>query len=99
MLDDTIKCCSLFESFVRRYRDRLCLELTELEGSYVLELRGDLHVESAGSAREEGSCGGCISCGPPRPPAKAGEPWRIEPLEMVWRHCPFCGGNFVRPGD
>ena len=94
MLDQKIKCCSLFESFVKRYRDVLGLELSQLGEAYVLEVKGQLHVEDKGRQVSQ-DCGGCISCGPSKP-ASAEPGWRIVPFESVWKACPFCGGGFVR---
>jgi len=96
MINDKIKCCHLFDNFVRQYRDKLCMELTLLDDSYVFELRGNLHLEDTGGSFEGSSCqSGCISCGPPKK-EEPKDKWHVEPLELVWKHCPFCGGNFVR---
>jgi len=96
MLDEKIKCCALFDAFLVRHRGDLCFELSRLEEDYVLEVRGTLHVDEPASGTSDSSCGsGCISCGPPK--VEKTDTWRAEPFEMVWRHCPFCGGNFVRP--
>ena len=96
MIDEKIKCCHLFENFVRQYRHRLCMELSPLDNAYVLELKGSLHVEDTGGTLGATSCGtGCTSCGPPGK-EQAKEEWHVEPLELVWKRCPFCGGNFVK---
>ena len=96
MLDETIRCCSLLDNFVSKYRHLMTLELIKLGDQYVLELRGLLHVDAPSAGASSSSCGsGCISCGPPAK-EKETEPWRTAPLETVWRFCPFCGGGFVR---
>lgn len=96
MIDEKIKCCDLLESFIRRYRKNLSMEIVPLGDGYVFALRGLIHIDQNPSVIGSSSCeGGCISCGPPTP-SKPKETWRAEPFETVWRVCPFCGGNFVR---
>ena len=98
MLDETIRCCSLLDTFVSRYRQKMAMELTRLGDRYVLELRGVLHIEGPSPSTGDSSCGtGCISCGPQRK-EKPEEAWQTVPFETVWRVCPFCGGGFVREG-
>lgn len=98
MLDETIRCCNLLDTFVSRYRPKMSIELTRLGDRYVLELRGLLHIDTPTASAGESSCGSsCISCGPQRK-EKSEESWQVVPFETVWRVCPFCGGGFVREG-
>ncbi len=98
MLNDTVRCCSLLEDFVRRYSRLMHMDLIPLDEGHVLELRGLLHIDERAAFEDPSKCGGsCVSCGPSAP-RKENDTWRTEPFDTVWRVCPFCGGDFVRRG-